>query len=166
MASGYESRRAAEREEAHLPVLVKCHECETGGWEQSTEVLNVSPFGARLRIACPTEPGRLLHLTLPMPRRIRCFDHEEEHYRIWALVRYIKTLTAEKDQLPQFEIGVAFVGKDCPTSHPADPAQRYDLASPDTEGGLWGLQEKPSADTTPSAPGADRRSARRLPSPG
>jgi hypothetical protein len=160
MASGYTSRRAAKREEAHLPVRVKCLESESGGWEQSTEALDLSPFGARIRIAYPTEPGRLLHLTLAMPRHIRCFDHEEEDYRIWSLVRYIKTLAAEEDQLPPFEIGVAFTGKECHASHTTDPAQRYDLTSPVAEGGLWGLREKPT-DTSPLASGPDRRSEAR-----
>src|SRR6267143_185429 len=130
MSSGYQSRRAAKREEVRLPVRINCHESETDEWEELTEVLNVSPFGALLQISRPTEPGRLLHLTLPMPRRIRCYDHDDENYRIWSLVRHIKTLTDDKDQLPHFEIGVAFVGKDCPARHATDPAERYDIASP------------------------------------
>lgn len=146
MPSGYKSPRAAKREEARLPVRVKCHESEAGEWEQLTDLLNVSPFGALLQISRPTEPGRLLHLTLPMPRRLRCYDHDDEHYRIWSLVRHIKTLTAEKDQLPPFEIGVAFIGKDCPTRHATDPAERYDIESPTTETGLWSLRERPGGD--------------------
>lgn len=160
MPSDYKSRRAAKREEARLPVRVKCHESETGEWEQSTNLLNVSPFGALLQISRPTEPGRLLHLTLPMPRRLRCYDHDEEHYRIWSLVRHIKTLAAEEDQLPHFEIGVAFIGKNCPTRHAADPAERYDIASATTETGLWSLLEKPGPDDPPISSG-DRRSEAR-----
>ena len=87
MSSGFKSRRAAKREETRFPVRVKCHESETDEWEELTETLNVSPFGALLRISRPKEPGRLLHLTLPMPRRLRCYDHQEEQYHIWSLVR-------------------------------------------------------------------------------
>lgn len=158
MASGYKAPRAAEREEARLPVRVKCQESEAGEWEQLTDLVNVSPFGALLQINHPTEPGRLLHLTLPMPRRLRCYDHDDEDYRIWSLVRHLKTLAAEKDQLPPFEIGVAFIGKDCPTRHATDPAERYDIASPTTETGLWGLRERPGSDTLTSS---DRRSEAR-----
>lgn len=160
MPSGYKSRRAAKREEARLPVRVKCYESENGEWEQLTDLLNVSPFGALLQIYRPTEPGRLLHLTLPMPRRLRCYDHAEEHYRIWSLVRHIKTLTPEKDQLPHFEIGVAFIGKDCPTRHATDPAERYDIASPTNETGLWSLRERPGPDASRPTSG-DRRSEAR-----
>ena len=160
MSSAHTSRRAAKREEVCLPVRVKCHESETDEWEELTEVLNVSPFGALLQISRPTEPGRLLHLTLPMPRRIRCYDHDDENYRIWSLVRHIKTLTAEEDQLPHFEIGVAFVGKECPARHATDPAERYDIASPTIETGLWSLREKPGADA-PRPNSGDRRSEER-----
>ena len=160
MSSGYQSRRAAKREEVRLPVRIKCHESETDEWEELTEVLNVSPFGALLQISRPTEPGRLLHLTLPMPRRIRCYDHDDENYRIWSLVRHIKTLTDEKDQLPHFEIGVAFVGRDCPERHATDPAERYDIASPTIDTGLWTLRERPGADA-PRPTSGDRRSEAR-----
>lgn len=154
------SPRAAKREEAHLPVRVKCHESETGEWEQSTELLNVSPLGALLQVSRPTEPGRLLHLTLPMPRRLRCYDHDEEHYGIWSLVRHIKTLAAEPDQLPNFEIGVAFTGKDCPPGHTTDPARRYDIALTTDATGLWGLLERPGPDDSPLTAGERRSEAR------
>jgi hypothetical protein len=160
MSSGFKSRRAAKREETRFPVRVKCHESETDEWEELTETLNVSPFGALLQISRPTEPGRLLHLTLPMPRRLRCYDHDDEHYRIWSLVRHIKTLTDNNDQLPHFEIGVAFVGKDCPASHATDPAERYDIASPTIEIGLWTMRERPGADV-PRPTSGDRRSEAR-----
>ena len=160
MSSGYQSRRAAKREETRLPVRVNCHESETDEWEELTEILNVSPFGALLQISRPTEPGRLLRLTLPMPRRIRCYDHDHEQYRVWALVRHLKTLTDEKDQLPHFEIGVAFVGRDCPSRHATDPAERYDIASTTIETGLWTLRERPGADV-PRPTSGDRRSEAR-----
>jgi hypothetical protein len=160
MPSGHKSRRAAEREESRLPVRVECHESESGEWDQLTELINVSPFGALLQISRPIEPGRLLHLTLPMPRHLRCYDHDTEDYRIWSLVRHIKTLAAETDQLPHFEIGVAFIGKDCPTRHATDPADRFDIASPTTETGLWGLSERPDPDA-PRPTTGDRRSEAR-----
>ena len=29
-------------------------------------------------------------MTIPMPRQLRVFDHVEDQYRIWAIVRYMK----------------------------------------------------------------------------
>jgi len=137
MAPDYKFPRRHQREELRLPVRVECRESEDHEWEESTHLLDVAPFGARLRIARPTEPGRLLHLTLPMPRRLRCYDHEQEQYRVWSLVRHCKPLPTTDDQVPHFEIGVAFIGKDCPATHETDPGQRYEIAAGLTETDLW-----------------------------
>jgi len=146
MASDYKSPRRHQREELPLPVRVECRESEDHEWEELTHILDVAPFGARLRIACPTEPGRLLHLTLPMPRRLRCYDHDQEQYRVWSVVRHCKPLPSADDQLPHFEIGVAFIGKDCPATHETDPAERYEITAGFTETDLWRVGEGPSPD--------------------
>jgi len=69
-------------------------------------LVDVTPFGARLRLSRPTESGRLLHLTLPMPRPLRCFDHVEDQYRVWCLVRYVKLLDPNAAKGALVEIGV------------------------------------------------------------
>ena len=137
MAPDYKFPRRHQREELRLPVRVECRESEDHEWDELTLLLDVAPFGARLRITRPTEPGRLLHLTLPMPPRLRCYDHEQEQYRVWSLVRHCKPLPSTDDQLPHFEIGVAFIGKDCPATHETDPGQRYEIAAGLTEADLW-----------------------------
>ncbi|MFN2453279.1 MAG: hypothetical protein ABR577_03565, partial [Pyrinomonadaceae bacterium] len=58
------SRRMRERLELSLPVRVQCRESEDYEWVEMTRLLDVTPFGARFSIARPTEPGRLLYLTL------------------------------------------------------------------------------------------------------
>ncbi len=146
MAPDYKFPRTHVREELPLPVWVECRESEDHEWEESTHILDVAPFGARLRIARPTEPGRLLHLTLPMPRRLRCYDHEQEQYCVWSLVRHCKPLPSTDDKPPHFEIGVAFIGKDCPATHETDPGQRYEIAAGLTETDLWRLAEGSSPD--------------------
>src|SRR5215216_3773601 len=83
------SRRMRERLELSLPVRVFGRESEDMDWVETTRLIDVTPFGARFPLTHPTEPGRLLHLTLPMPRQLRCFDHVEDQYRVWALVRNV-----------------------------------------------------------------------------
>ena len=160
MASDYKFPRRHQREELRLPVRAECHESEDHEWEELTHLLDVSPFGARLRITRPTEPGRLLHLTLPMPRRLRCYDHEQEQYRIWSLVRHCKPLPSTDDELPHFEIGVAFIGKDCPATHETDPARRYEIAAGLTKTDLWRTAEGSSPDDPRPAPSARRSETR------
>src|SRR5215212_3265312 len=102
------SRRMRERLELSLPVRIFGRDSADRDWVDRSRLIDVTPFGARLTITRPTEPGRLLHLTMPMPRQLRCFDHVEDQYRVWALVRNIKMLEATGTLPMRYEIGVAF----------------------------------------------------------
>jgi hypothetical protein len=139
------SRRLRERLELSLPVRVYGRESEDYEWIEQTRLLDVTPFGVRLTLSRPTEPGRLLHLTLPMPRQLRCFDHVEDQYRVWALVRNIKTTEALNNKPPRYEIGAAFIGKRPPESFERDPTILYDVATSVTETGLWSIAERETA---------------------
>jgi len=143
MALSGKSKRKRERLELSLPVRVQCRESADHEWVELTRLVDVTPFGARFSIAHPTETGRLLQLTLPMPRQLRCFDHVEQQYRVWALVRNVKSFAqADKEKLPRFEIGVAFVGKHPPASFQTDPSKRYEVAQTAAESGLWDVREQ------------------------
>jgi hypothetical protein len=60
-----------------------------------------------------------------MPRQLRVFDHVEDQYRIWAVVRYMKP--AIVDNKTVFNVGVAFIGKRAPASYETEPWKRYDI---------------------------------------
>jgi hypothetical protein len=142
-----QQRRLRERLEIPLPVRVHCRESADHGWVEKTRLVDITPFGARLHIGRPAEPGRLLHLTMPLPRQLRCFDYTEEQYNIWALVRHAHALPAEDDALPRFMIGVAFIGKHPPLSFEADPSQRFEIASAPVDDKLWNLSELPDIES-------------------
>src|ERR1041384_1995711 len=116
MATDHESRRIRERIALRLPVRVYCRETLNHEWTEMSRLVDVTPFGARLRLKRPTEVGRLLHLTTMMPRQLRCFDHVEDQYRVWSLVRNVKRADPKKEHGAVIEIGVAFVGKHPPRS--------------------------------------------------
>ena len=156
------SRRLRERLEIRLPVRVHCRESEDHGWVEKTQLIDITPFGARLTIARPTEPGRLLHLTAPLPSQLRCFDYTDEQYNVWALVRHARPLASESNGLPRFEIGVAFIGKHSPLSFETSPAQRYEISSPPGENNLWGMRERPDTEAMPAG-SIERRAETRHP---
>src|SRR5205807_163039 len=79
-----------------LPVRVNGRHSVDHEWTEMSHLVDVTPFGARLRLKRPTEVGRLLLLTLAMPRKLRCFDHIEDQYRVWSLVRNVRFLDANK----------------------------------------------------------------------
>jgi len=121
-------KRIRERLELKLPVRVRCRETPDFEWTEITRLTNVTPFGAGFTLKHPIEKGRLLYMTIPMPRQLRVFDHVEDQYKIWALVRYVKS-PAPGAENPVFEVGVAFIGKHPPRSYEGNPAKRYEIAA-------------------------------------
>jgi hypothetical protein len=143
------SKRGRERLKLALPVRVQGRETAERQWVELSRLIDVTPFGARFSIAHPIEPGLLLHLTLPMPRQLRCFDHIEDQYRVWALIRNINLRDAAQDKpgAPReggirFEVGVAFTGKHPPASYLKDPMTRYEVETFSAESSQWRLKEK------------------------
>ncbi|HKG12155.1 MAG TPA: PilZ domain-containing protein [Pyrinomonadaceae bacterium] len=134
------SKRLRERIKLALPVRVMCRESAGHEWIEMSRLTDVTPFGARFTISHPTEVGRLLQLTLAMPRQLRCFDHVEDQYRVWALVRHI-TPRQGGDALLRYDVGVAFAGKNPPASFIREPATRYEADAISAENNLWQLRE-------------------------
>lgn len=126
MAEERNSKRIRERLALQLPVRIRCREAPDFEWTEMTRLTNVTPFGAAFTLTRPTEIGRLLHMTIPMPRQLRVFDHVEDQYKIWAIVRHLKSKTTDKG--PGFEVGVAFIGKRAPASYETEPWKRYEIA--------------------------------------
>ena len=122
-------KRIRERLELQIPVRVVCRETPDFQWMEVTRLQNVTPFGAGFTLKRPTEKGRIVHMTIPMPRHLRVFDHAEDQYRVWALVRYVKGKTNPETNNPIFDIGVAFIGKRAPASYENEPWRRYEIAT-------------------------------------
>ena len=119
--------RIRERLELKLPVRVRCRETPDFEWMEVTRLTDVTPFGAGFSLKRPTEKGRLLHMTIPMPRQLRVFDHVEDQYRVWALVRHVRA-NVGANNITTFEVGVAFVGKYPPKSYELEPWRLYEMA--------------------------------------
>ena len=149
------SNRLRERIALSLPVRVTCQETLNHEWTEVSRLVDVTPFGARVRLKRPTETGRLLLLTMAMPRQLRSFDHVEDQYRVWSLVRNLKTVNPKEHKGAVVEVGVAFVGKRPPESFKKDPATRYDIAN--LESGMWTVQEETSEILSEVDDGADKR---------
>jgi PilZ domain len=127
MAQERNWKRIRERLALQLPVRVRVRETLDFEWTEITRLLNVTPFGAGFTLKRPTERGRLVHMTIPMPRQLRVFDHVEDQYRIWAIVRHLKVKSTDKEAA--FDVGVAFIGKRAPVSYETEPWKRYDISN-------------------------------------
>ncbi len=126
-------KRIRERLELKLPVRVRCREALDLEWTEITRLIDVTPFGAAFTLKRPVEKGRLLHMTIPMPRQLRVFDHVEDQYRVWSLVRHVRTAAPPGSTALLFEVGVAFIGKRPPRSYEEDPSKRYEIAGASPE---------------------------------
>ena len=122
-------KRIRERLELKLPVRVRCREAADTEWSEITRLIDVTPFGAGFTLKRPIEKGRLVHMTIPMPRQLRVFDHVEDQYRVWALVRYVRPTSPPGSTSLLFEVGVAFIGKQPPKSYAEDPSRRYEIGN-------------------------------------
>jgi hypothetical protein len=136
-------RRARERLRLSLPARVQVREDAETEWTEMTRLADLTPFGAGFSLTRPVEIGRLVYMTLPMPRQLRCFDHIEDQYRVYALVRFMRAEFPVGATAPGFKLGVAFVGKRPPDSYQLDPKKRYEVFEPEAEGSLWKLLEQP-----------------------
>jgi hypothetical protein len=135
------SRRLRERLRVALPARIYGRESSTREWTEMTHLVDVTPFGARFRLMRPVDIGRLLQLTLKMPRQLRVFDHVEDQYRVWSIVRNARLLEQKTPKDSLLEVGVAFIGKRPPHSFEENPALRYEIAQTKLESQLWAAQE-------------------------
>lgn len=127
-------------------------------WSEITRLEDISAFGAGFRLKRPVKRGRLLVMSVPMPRQLRCYDYLEPQYRIWGLVRRCIPV-GNASVADAYGIGVAFIGKNPPGSFVDNPSKLYDLANRE-DGGLWQLVEAEKAPDESDLPGDLRRHTR------
>jgi hypothetical protein len=131
--------RRIQRLALALPVRVEGKIDRTVSWNEITRLKDVSAFGAGFHLNRPVKRGRLVALTLPMPRQLRCFDHMEPQYRIWGLVR--RCITVSSNSAPeQYAIGIAFVGKNPPSGYAENPSRIYEIIERHGDG-FWEIAE-------------------------
>ncbi len=137
--------RRCARIPLRLPIRVLCKETAEYQWTEQSRLVDVSHFGAGFTLTRPVEVGRLIQLTIPLPQRLRCFDHAEPTYSVWSLVRHASAIPrAQPQDSVLFRVGVGFVGKQPPLSYEEDPALRYEpLAIKVGQNSMWKLGKRP-----------------------
>jgi hypothetical protein len=138
------STRQSQRLKLDIPLTVVHKLSVDKQWIEETKIEEANQLGAGFRLNRPVEAGRLVHLTMPMPGKLRAYDFKDKQYSIWAVVRYIRLLsTDDADHVGPFNIGVAFIGKEPPDSFILDPTARYELKPVIAKEGLWVPRERP-----------------------
>jgi hypothetical protein len=128
--------RRIQRIALPLPVRVEVKLDAETTWYEITRLDDVSAFGAGFVLKRPIKRGRLVVMTIPMPRQLRSFDYSEPQYRVWGLVR--RCIAIGNSRETQYSIGVAFVGKTPPADYNDHPSRLYDISHQDADGrGFW-----------------------------
>lgn len=133
--------RRIQRISLPLPVRVEVKIDRSAAWNEITRLSDVSAFGAGFTLKRPVKRGRMVQLTIPMPRQLRCFDYSEAQYKIWALIRRCIEVKVNGSE-PSYAVGVAFIGKAPPEGFYEQPARLYDISHRDSDGqGMWHVIE-------------------------
>jgi hypothetical protein len=110
-------RRRTERIKLSIPVRVVGHDRIGGKWDEMTHTIDVSRFGVAIRLQRRVTPGLVLHLTLPLPTRLRCYGYAEPTYRVYAIVRRVEL---PKDSFRV--VGLEFLGQNPPPGYFEKPS--------------------------------------------
>lgn len=126
--------RRIQRISLPLPIRVEVRISVDNSWNEVTRLSDVSAFGVGFALKRPVKRGRLVYLTIPMPRQLRSYDYSESQYKIWGIVRRCIETSAEQ---AQYAVGVAFIGKSPPAGYLEHPSMLFDIAHREDDSGLW-----------------------------
>ncbi len=120
-----------------INAVIKGKDAEGESWKEVADVISFSPTGAGLFLPRECKAGRLISLMLPLPPQMRCYDHDKEFYRVWGLVQH--SHHSKTDELDGYHVGVAFIGKNAPSTYHDDPSRNYRICGMNGDG-LWKVE--------------------------
>jgi hypothetical protein len=92
-----------------LPVRVQGRDSDGTTWEEMTNCEDASTGGVGFVLQRQVVLGQVLHLSLPLPSRLRQYDLTDASYRVYTLVRNVRPAKGGG-----VRIGVVFLGKHPP----------------------------------------------------
>jgi curved DNA-binding protein CbpA len=107
---GTAERRRCERFKLTVPVLVAGYDQTGKKWQEVTKTIDVSRIGVAVRMRTGVKHGIVLHITLPLPTKLRSHGFSEAGYNMYAIVRRIEPL-ADGIRVA----GLEFIGANPPT---------------------------------------------------
>ncbi len=154
-----EENRKIQRVAMQLPMKVEVQIDRKKNWEEITRLKDVSVFGTGFVLSRPVKRGRLVHLTIPMPRKLRNYDYAEAQYKVWGIVRRCIKTTEAITNHEKYAIGVGFIGRKPPESYFENPSMIYDIKERDKDG-FWKIEVADLTVDESALPKAVRRHSR------
>ena len=103
-------RRRCERFKLSVPALLAGYDSEGGKWQEVTKTIDVSRMGVAVWLRRYLKHGLVVHITLPLPTKLRCHGFSEHGYNMYAIVRRVEPLIESKRV-----VGLEFIGATPPT---------------------------------------------------
>src|SRR6185369_9626015 len=85
-------RRRCERFKLTVPVLIAGYEGNGGKWQEITKTTDVSRIGVAIKMRRRLKHGLVVHITLPLPTKLRSHGFSEAGYNMYAIVRRVEPL--------------------------------------------------------------------------
>jgi hypothetical protein len=105
------NRRRCDRFNLSVPVLVAGYDAP-GKWQEVAKTVDVSRMGVAVKMRKRVRHGAVLHVTLPLPMKLRSHGFSEPGYNMYAIVRRV--------ELPRDGVrvvGLEFIGKNPPAGY-------------------------------------------------
>ena len=113
-------QRKTSRIKMTLPIQISGQDAPENKWQEISRVLEVSRTGASFHLKHAVPPGLILHLSFPLPWKLRQHGHAEPSYKIYAVVR---STTPQPNH--EFRTGVEFIGENPPATYHTQPWAIY-----------------------------------------
>lgn len=105
-------RRRCERFKLSVPALVAGYDQEGGKWQEVTKTINVSRMGIAVCMRKHVKHGLVVHITLPLPTKLRSHGFAEAGYNMYAIVRRVEPLIDGRRV-----VGLEFIGASPPNDY-------------------------------------------------
>ena len=110
------NRRRCSRLKLLMPVMVVGYGSNGERWQEVGKTTDVSRMGVGLMISKRVQHGLVLHLTLPMPTKLRSHGYSEPGYSVYAIVRRVEP-ASEGTRI----VGLEFLSENPPAGYLKQP---------------------------------------------
>ena len=114
------NKRRYQRLKLAIPTYVTGYDQSHGKWTEVAHTLDVSIGGVALQVAKEMPEGAVVHLTIPMPTKLRRHGYTDPTYQVYAIVRRVEPV--ERDQRI---IGLEFLGASPPLGYLKKPWAKF-----------------------------------------
>jgi len=113
-------KRRYQRLKLAIPTYVTGYDQSHTKWTEVAHTLDVSIGGVALQVAKEMPEGAVVHLTIPMPTKLRRHGYTDPTYQVYAIVRRVQP--GDRDQRV---IGLEFLGASPPLGYLKKPWARF-----------------------------------------